>query len=97
VVLWRRWPVEIDPVALSYDRYDRYARIVVDIAACAERIFGRRGSLEERRKGLALAHQFLPNSGPCDGQCRPRPGGGAGERGRRRPALLGAFSRRRPT
>jgi spectinomycin phosphotransferase len=51
--------VEIDPVALSYYRYER---IVVDIAACAERIFGGRGSVEERRKGLALANQFLPNN-----------------------------------
>jgi spectinomycin phosphotransferase len=50
---------EIDLVALSYYRY---ARIVVDIAENAERIFGMHGSVEERQKGLGLANQFLPNN-----------------------------------
>lgn len=50
---------KIDLVALSYYRYER---IVVDIAEVAERIFGMQGSVEERRKGLGLVNQFLPNN-----------------------------------
>jgi len=51
--------IEIDLVALSYYRYER---IVVDIAEDAERIFGLRGSAEEREKALGLTNQFLPNN-----------------------------------
>jgi spectinomycin phosphotransferase len=50
---------EINLVALSYYRYER---IVVDIAECAEQIFGMRGSVEERQKALGLMNQFLPNN-----------------------------------
>ena len=50
---------DIDLVALSYYRYQR---IVVDIAGCAEQIFGMQGSVEERQKGLGLVRQFLPNN-----------------------------------
>ena len=50
---------EIDLVALSYYRYQR---IVVDIAERSEQIFGMQGSVEERRKGLGLMNQFLPNN-----------------------------------
>jgi spectinomycin phosphotransferase len=50
---------DIDLVELCYYRYER---IVVDIAGCAEQIFGMQGSVEERQKGLGLANQFLPNN-----------------------------------
>jgi len=50
---------EVDLLALSYYRYER---IVVDIAEDSERIFGMRGSVEERQKGLGLVNQFLPNN-----------------------------------
>jgi len=50
---------EIDPVALAYFRYER---IVWDIAAYAEQIFGMQGSEEDREEGLRqLMAQFLPN------------------------------------
>ncbi len=51
---------EIDPIALSYYRYER---IVADIAAYAEQIFGLQGSVEDRQEGLQqLMGQFPPNS-----------------------------------
>jgi spectinomycin phosphotransferase len=50
---------EIDPVTLSYYRYER---IMVDIALCSEQIFGMQGSLEDRQKSLKLENQFLPNN-----------------------------------
>jgi len=50
---------EVDLAALSYYRYER---IVVDIAEYAEQIFGVKGSIEERQKGLGLMNQFLPNN-----------------------------------
>ncbi len=50
---------EIDPFALAYFRYER---IVWDIAAYAEQIFGMQGSVEDREEGLRqLMDQFLPN------------------------------------
>ena len=51
--------IEIDLVALTYYRYER---IVEDIAEFSERIFGMQGSAEDRRKGLRLIEQFLPNN-----------------------------------
>ncbi|HEX6544452.1 MAG TPA: aminoglycoside phosphotransferase family protein [Ktedonobacterales bacterium] len=51
-------PVEIDPVALSYYRYER---IVADVAAYGDQIFGVQGSVEDREEGLEqLMGQFLP-------------------------------------
>ncbi|HEU5349176.1 MAG TPA: phosphotransferase, partial [Ktedonobacterales bacterium] len=50
---------EIDPAALSYYRYER---IVADVAAYGEQIFGIEGSEEDRENGLRrLMSQFLPN------------------------------------
>ncbi len=47
-----RWPLP----------YYRYERIVADIAAYAEQIFGMQGSVEDREEGLRqLTDQFLPN------------------------------------
>jgi spectinomycin phosphotransferase len=52
-------PTAIDTVALAYYRYER---IVADIAAYAEQIFGMQGSVEDREAGLRqLRDQFLPN------------------------------------
>lgn len=51
---------EIDPVVLAYYRYER---IVADIAAYAEQIFGMQGSADDRAQGLhELMGQFLANS-----------------------------------
>lgn len=50
---------EVDPVVLSYYRYER---ILVDIAECSAQIFGVQGSVEEREKRLRLREQFLPNN-----------------------------------
>jgi spectinomycin phosphotransferase len=51
---------ESDLVVLSYYRYER---IVADIAAYAEQIFGRQGSVEDRQEGLQqVIAQFLPNN-----------------------------------
>jgi spectinomycin phosphotransferase len=52
-------PTDIDLAALSYYRYER---IVADFAAYGEQIFGMQGSEEDRRKGLRLMNQFLPNN-----------------------------------
>jgi spectinomycin phosphotransferase len=52
-------PTAIDPVALAYYRYER---IVADIAAYAEQIFGMQGIVEDREQGLRqLMGQFQPN------------------------------------
>ncbi|MGE5335336.1 MAG: phosphotransferase enzyme family protein [Nitrososphaerota archaeon] len=49
---------EIDPVALSYYRYER---IVADVAAYGAQIFGIEGNEEDRENGLRqLMSQFLP-------------------------------------
>ena len=49
----------IDRLTLAYYRYER---IVADIAAYAEQIFGLQGSVEDREEGLRqLMGQFLPN------------------------------------
>jgi spectinomycin phosphotransferase len=50
---------EVDLHTLSYYRYER---IVVDLAEDSQRIFGMRGSVEERQKALGLANQFLPGN-----------------------------------
>jgi spectinomycin phosphotransferase len=50
---------EIDLVALAYYRYKR---IAADIAEYSEQIFGMQGSVEDRRRGLRLIEQFLPNN-----------------------------------
>jgi spectinomycin phosphotransferase len=52
-------PVEIDPIALAYYRYER---IVADLAAYGEEIFGAQGSVEDRENGLRqVIGQFQPN------------------------------------
>jgi spectinomycin phosphotransferase len=52
-------PAELDPIALSYYRYER---IVADLAAYGEQIFGVQGSVEDREVGLRrVMGQFLPN------------------------------------
>lgn len=49
---------DIDPVALSYYRYER---IVEDVASYGEQIFGEQGSVEDREEGLRqLMGQFRP-------------------------------------
>lgn len=49
----------LDPVALAYYRYER---IIADVAAYGEQIFGEQGSEEDRREGLRqLMGQFLPD------------------------------------
>lgn len=49
----------IDPVALSYYRYER---IVADLAAYGQQIFEAQGSLEDREEGLRqVMGQFLPH------------------------------------
>jgi spectinomycin phosphotransferase len=51
---------EVDPRVLAYYRYER---IVADIAAYAEQIFGMQGSAADRAQGLReLMEQFHPNS-----------------------------------
>ena len=50
---------QIDLVTLAYYRYER---IVADIAAYSEQIFGMQGSVEDRQKGLWLMEQFLPSN-----------------------------------
>ncbi|HET7615602.1 MAG TPA: aminoglycoside phosphotransferase family protein, partial [Bacillales bacterium] len=50
---------EIDPEALAYYRYER---IVADVAAFGEEIFGQQGSVEDRKVSLKLLmNQFQPN------------------------------------
>lgn len=52
-------PVTVDPVALSYYRYER---IVEDVAAYGEQIFEAQGSEEDREHGLmGLMGQFRPD------------------------------------
>ena len=49
---------QIDPIALSYYRYER---IVADLAAYGAQIFGMDGSVEDREEGVEqLKAQFLP-------------------------------------
>jgi spectinomycin phosphotransferase len=51
-------PITLDPLALAYYRYER---IVADLAAYGEQIFGAHGSLEDREHGLRqVMGQFLP-------------------------------------
>ena len=53
-------PAMLDPHALAYYRYER---IVADIAAYAEQLFGVVGSVDDRAEGLRqLMGQFDPNS-----------------------------------
>ena len=53
-------PIRIDPVAIAYYRYER---IVADIAAYSQEIFGVQGSVEDREEGLKqLMGQFVPNT-----------------------------------
>lgn len=53
-------PIRIDPVAIAYYRYER---IVVDIAAYSQEIFGMQSSAEDREEGLRqLMGQFVANS-----------------------------------
>lgn len=52
-------PTELDPLALAYYRYER---IVADLAAYGEQIFGVQGSVEDREEGLRnVMGQFLPH------------------------------------
>jgi spectinomycin phosphotransferase len=48
--------VTIDPIALSYYRYQR---IVEDLAVYGDQIFGMQGSVEDRERGLRVSEQFL--------------------------------------
>jgi spectinomycin phosphotransferase len=51
-------PVEIDPIALAYYRYER---IVADLAAYGEEVFEAQGSVEDRENGLRkVMGQFEP-------------------------------------
>lgn len=53
-------PTAVDPVALSYYRYER---IAADLAAYGEQIFEAQGSVADREQGLAqLAAQFTPGN-----------------------------------
>ncbi len=50
----------LDPIALSYYRYER---IVADLVAYGEQIFGAQGSVEDREVGLRqMTAQFLPGN-----------------------------------
>jgi spectinomycin phosphotransferase len=52
-------PIEINPVAIAYYRYER---IVADLAAYGERIFETQGSAEDREVSLQrVVDAFLPN------------------------------------
>jgi len=51
-------PVDIDPVALAYYRYERITRDLLEIC---DQIFDASASLEDREEGLRqMANQFLP-------------------------------------